>query len=202
MRGPYLLRREAMAYFRTAVPAMAATARAQWDDFEFVNPTAYEEYEPLGLSKGEGPLLSMAVSRSGNFVLNDWDNVAGEQYRVEYTVRLFLHCFTPNAEEDVPENARFITMRQRDDISTIVRACILDGLTLGNKDLFDVNPTTLTEEFSDGVPAPGTAGKWFAATAFTFRVKVDESQYRERVATVPEEGVDVQVALLPKEEEV
>ena len=207
MRGAYLCRTLIMGYMREAVPRMSEFARDQWGtDHNFDDVEFYEAYEALKMSHGQGPTLSMSVSRTSGFRRVDYDPVMAEQYRAEYMIRMFVYCYTPDSEipeeldeDQVVENARQQTMRQRDDLSAIVRACILDRLSLGHPDVFDVNEGSLVEEYSDGTPVPNASGRWLAACAFTFTVRVDESLYREQLGQVPATGVQVIGELLPKE---
>jgi hypothetical protein len=200
MRGPYALRTIVVNYLTTAVPEMAAKAQAQWPagTFEFVLPGKYLPYEPDGISSGDDPLVGVGITRTRGFARVDYDDLMAEQYRPTYTVRVYLWCYTPNSLDQVPQDAQFRTMRQRDDLATIIRACILDRLSLGNPDLVDVNEGTLTEEYSDGAKVPNNSGRWIAGVVFTFDVKFDESLYRQAVGQVPESGIEIETALLPK----
>lgn len=197
MRGVHLVREGVMTYLRDAVPAMAAYAEAQWqEEFQFVLPTKYLPYEALGIEHGSGPIVSMSIPRVAGFVRMDYDEMLAEQYRAVYTVRILMHCFTPDAMTEVPENAREVTIRQRDDLTTLIRSAILDRLSLGQPDVFQVNESTLTEEYSDAVPTPNASGRWIAASALTFSVQFDEGLYRQKIADA--ESFDIIEGLLPK----
>lgn len=198
MRGPRVVRHAIIEYMRNAVPAMAAKAESSWGEtLSFDLPEHYEAYEPDGISHGSRPVLAVSVQDAEDFEVVDITPLAEEQYRVTYSIRIYVWHVTPESHDgDVPGDARVRTAQARDDLGTVIRACILDKPSLGNSNAFEVDASSLREEYSEVSPVPNPSGRRIAGVFFSFDVKVDESQFRLSVGQVPEEGVEVEADLL------
>lgn len=199
MRGAYAVRTLIEKHLKNVIPHYEGIARSQWQDYNFTSIGNYQKYEALTWNHGDAPMVTIAVSRASEFTVVDFDPNYAQQYRPRYTVRVFLYCATPDSQEDVVEDARNATLRQRDDLASIVRASILSHGSLGTKDILDLVPGTYTEEYSDGSPAPNASGRWIAACVHVFDVRMDEGLYMQEVGNVPETGVEVSARIIEKE---
>lgn len=205
MRGATVVRRGVIAYLMDAIPKQFAHATSQWglSDSELLEkPTTYSLYEVDGFSHNSGPLVAVDVGRASGMTQVDYGPSGAEQYRITYAVRVVVWLFTPKTEDEkVPDEARVQTVRARDDLGAVVRSALLASLSLGQNEVFQLQVSSLTEDYHDLMPVPNNSGRMVTGATFSFNLDVDESQYRDTLGQVPESGIVIVGALLPTGEQ-
>lgn len=181
MRGANMVRDDISQYLSVAVPRMLVHARAQWnlDEKRLPTPVAYDAYEPTSLDRW--PLIGVVVNRTRGWNRVDYDDVAAEHYRPRYFCRVYTWVKTPMTEEGFPLQPDYDqTLKSRDDLGTVVRACLLDSLTLRTDltqpEKYLLDEGTLIEDYSQASKVGGD--RWVAGVVHDFELQVDESLFR------------------------
>lgn len=194
MRGGTQVRDGIIAYLQVAVPRLLIHARAQWNlsAADLPTPVAYDAYEPTSLDRY--PLIGVVVNRTRGWTRVDYDEVAGENYRPRYFVRIYTWVRTPMDSNGFPVQPDYDkTLKCRDDLGAVVRACLLDSLSLRTDftkpEVFLLDEGTLTEDYSAAAKVGGD--RWVAGVVHDFELQVDEGLFRLGIGSADsiEQGV-------------
>ena len=202
MRGATLLRTGLLNFLVATSEEKRLQAVAQWDlgEDELPKIRTWYPYEVRSMRHREGPIAAINVASTGKFTRVDYSEVAEERYRIEYSARVYLWCYTPEGEfEDVEEQdqVRRQTTRVRDDLTAVIRSALLGTPSLGNEEAFYFQEETLSENYSALSPVPNASGRMVAASYLDFKVQFDESQFAIPVGAVPPGGISIVVDRLP-----
>lgn len=199
MRGVTHVRQCIETHLSTKVPELLIVAREQWglDQYTLPDPKKYNSYDPLTAT--EYPSIGSWASRTSGWQMQNLNNRGEEEYSAIYAVRLALWVRTPKTSDDVWIGPVYDTcLRVRDDMTAVVRSCILHSVSLGFPGVCRVRSETLSEDYLDAIK--GSDGShWFAGTLFSFDMQMNESNY----APVISEGVTtgtVDAGLIPATE--
>ena len=184
MRGVHDVRQSIASYLSDAMPGKIAIARAQWALPEYLLPVPlrYDSYDPLATDIY--PTVGSLVPRTRMSGRIDWDDLGNEQYRTQYTTRVFIWTKTP---EDPNTQAMVAdpyasTLKVRDDLVAVLRATLLDDLSLGTAEedrvYLTLNESSITEEYFDAMKKSSQTSTWFAGGSIAIDLTVIESQYR------------------------
>jgi hypothetical protein len=174
LRGATAVRSVVAGYLSATVPVMIDEARVAWNltDQQLQYPEAYDAYEPTALDRW--PLLGINITRSDTFVLMDLDAEGGQTYLAQYSVRVFTWCRTPFDSDGNPLEPEYEeSMRMRDDLAAVVRSSLLKSASLGQPGAVMLNPSTLTEEYSEPTIVKGD--RWVSGVIHGFDMRFDES---------------------------
>jgi len=185
MRGVYDVRTAIADYLAEAMPVKIAQARAQWNlgSMWLPVPLRYDAYDPL--TTNIYPTVGSLVTRSRGFSRIDYNADRNEQYRVQYSTRVFVWVKTPeyidtNSLVDQPYDS---TMKVRDDIVAVLRSTLLDDPSFGtgvpDGPVLEMDEGSINEEYFDAIQQNGQTATWYAGGSIAFDMSSIESQYRE-----------------------
>lgn len=178
MRGATNVRMGIAQYLKSSLPAMRQRALNTWSNAkpgEVPPIKVFNPFDNIELGSGSDPVLGVDCYRSTDWSASDVFEDSGKEYRARYQVRLNLWMWSQQDEVGdsvTPQRAGVI--RQRDDLTALVRACLLDRPTLGTGDALLLNEKTLTEDYHTPSPAPNNSKRWFAGSQISFDVQADE----------------------------
>jgi hypothetical protein len=192
MRGVTGVRQIVADYLSSQFPVMVDLARSQWelDEYHLPYPVKYNAYDPL--TADVYPIVGSLVSRSTNFSRTDYDDAAAEEYRVRYATRVFMWARTPQFADGTWETPTYESaLRVRDDLAVVLRATLLNSLSLGSGDgKAMLNEGSMAEEFFDAIKSSSESQRWMAGVTISFDLDVYESLSRTPVGTANTIEVD------------
>lgn len=177
MRGATNVRVAIAAYLKTSFPIMRNRALATWSNArpeELPQIMVFNPFDNIMFDGGSKPILGVEVYRATDFTLSDLSEV-GSEYRPRYQVHVNLWTWSlQDAIGDTLGPQRASAIRMRDDLTALVRACVLDRPTFGTGDALVMDQKSLAEDYHQANPAPNTSQRYFAGAQLSFDVIADE----------------------------
>lgn len=184
LRGPMLLRQIVASYLSSTYPGMVATARQQWNviDEMLPLPLKYDGYDPM--MADQYPSIGLFVISDSDHLRLDYGPTMGEEFRIRYSARIYVAVKSP-----VDENGVFIepvydkTIAVRDDMTTVLKNCLLARPSLGAPDGCLLDEASVNTEYPDLVRTREASKIWIASGVITAEITLDESLYRTAIGT-------------------
>lgn len=187
MRGPTKLRQIVDAYLSSAMPPMIDLCRTNWELNEYMlpYPQKYDAYEPY-VGEGDYPLVGMYVVGDGiERGRVDYDAAAAEEYQVEYNSRLFVAVASPTTPTgDVLEPPYRNVVQVREDMTTVLRQCLLNRNSLGVPGLAFLIEETIQADYPDPMISKALGGKYLATGIISCTIRITERLQRTPYGTV------------------
>lgn len=177
MRGATNVRWAIAAYLKEAFPKMRTKALSSWSNAnpaEIPQIMVFNPFDNIVFDSNSKPILGVEVYRAQDFTLSDLSDV-GAEYRPRYQVH--VNVWTWSLQDAVGDSLgpqRASAIRMRDDLTALVRACILDRPTFGTGDALVMELKSLTEDYHQANPSPNTSQRYFAGAQLSFDVIADE----------------------------
>lgn len=180
MRGPHRVREILGAYLATTMPQMLIKCRAEWlkEIWELPEPIAYDLTEPFTAT--DYPTVGCYVLTDQNQSRKDYDNVMAEEYEVIYTVRVFVAVRTPMDDQGKfiePYYANTVTCRE--DMTTVLRMCLLQQPSLGYPEECVVQEDTITTDYPDAMQLKSQSVRYVATGIINCQIKMTERLTRD-----------------------
>lgn len=184
MRGATHARQYLEDFLRDRYPHFIVAARQQWglETHELPMPLRYDSYDPLQVV--EYPIIGSIVSRTNNWRRVDVNTHGEEVYRSVYSVRAFLWVRTPRDEQGNWMLPEYDTcLRVRDDMTALMRTCILGTPSLNSGGACTVQENTLVEDYLDAIKSSPQTPQWMAGATLSFDMVMHEANYLPTVGT-------------------
>jgi hypothetical protein len=163
MRGPAGVRGRLAAFYRGWLPQHVVAARAAWGltEEQLPVPVADPDRRKDGYFAGDPPAIDrwpMLSINSGRRTQRgvDTDETGQQQFRSIYPIRVFTWVKVEGREE---------AQAMRDDLATLVQVTTLAHHDFGTAGRFQLQPATMTTDFSRVEPVKGdrfVAGSYVA----------------------------------------
>lgn len=186
MHGAQFAKSYVNEYLKVDIPTRLVEYRNGWDlnDGSLPDVELFLVHEPIALDHWP-TIITVALSTT-NF--EHLGSIAGNpEYRVNYSMRTYVWVRTEGSEE---------TTMMRDQLTTIVRAALLDRPCLKATDprstwAAEIDPNTMREEFSDLTLLKGD--RVMAGAYLAFDLAINEIVDRSNLGLVDEEGISIGV---------
>lgn len=144
MHGASAVKKFVNEYLAIDLPTRLVSYRNGWglDDESLPEPLLYLPYEPVGLDTW--PTIITVVISTNQLTRDGYTDLYDPEYRVRYSMRTYIWVKDDHAE---------LVTAQRDNLTTVVRAALLDGPSLrrcdaNNREVM-LEESSIREEFSD-----------------------------------------------------
>lgn len=191
LQGPHHVRAVVINSIAKYLPAIHAAMCAQWGltDTDFPYIDKFDANEPLAGMRSINAYVTMNMPEANGMTVVGIDDAIGEEYRTNYTCRVYTFVKTGMGQDDEAAYARI--NRLRDMNAASIRAAILFDASFDAPDM-ELQHATMSEQYSDIQKAKGD--RWIAALYHEFDVKADESVVQATLGTA--DTIDVTAQLL------
>lgn len=173
MEGPWQAKTLVTEYLNADLPTRIQDYQTLWgkDDETLPLPGFIVQYEPLALD--HWPSVITFQTGTTNIVREDYADGGDPIYRVTYAMRTYIWI-----KAELPDK----TTEMRDNLTTVVRAALLDHPALKDVPRFEhcdpkIEEDTMTEEFSDLTLLKGD--RYLAGAYIAYNLTVSETIGRE-----------------------
>lgn len=192
MRGPTGLRNTLAAFLQPAMEQHITWARAQHGltQYQLPFPTKYDAVEPYAADAY--PLVGCYILSDRTNTVVDFDDTIAGEYRTTYATRLFVSVLTPVDAEGRPEMPAYdAAVRLRDDLTTMLRATLLNEPSLGVSNA-EVDMSTLTTDYPEPISRGNQRASYIASGLISVDVKYTESTYVPKLGDMETFEVEVE----------
>lgn len=144
MHGPAAVKRFVNEYLALDLPTRLVAYRNGWglDDESLPDPLLYLPYEPIALDTW--PTVITVVISTNQLTRDGYTDFYDPEYRVRYSMRTYVW---------VKDDGSELVTAKRDNLTTVIRAALLDGPSLrqcdSNNREVELDESSIREEFSD-----------------------------------------------------
>lgn len=184
MHGPKRLQDILGAYLASTMPGMLIKCRAEWlrEIWELPDPVAYDMREPF--SATDYPTVGCYITGDQAMARKDYDAHMAEEYEVVYTARIFVAVRTPMTDQGmVIEDSYAATLDCRNEMTTVLRMCLLQQPSLGYPEEAEVQEDTITTDYPDAVQLKSQGNRYVATGVINCEIKLTEKLTRAPIGT-------------------